>query len=38
VLAISLWLAFSSALIVWAGSLSPALADRQRLRSRATAD
>jgi uncharacterized BrkB/YihY/UPF0761 family membrane protein len=32
VLAIYFWLAFSSALIVWAGSLSPALADRRRLR------
>jgi membrane protein len=32
VLAIYFWLALWSALIVWAGSLSPALADRRRLR------
>jgi uncharacterized BrkB/YihY/UPF0761 family membrane protein len=31
VLAIYFWLAFSSAIIVWAASLSPALADRRRL-------
>src|SRR5262249_34596893 len=32
VLAIYFWLAFSSAVIVWAASLSPALADRRSLR------
>jgi membrane protein len=32
VLAIYFWIAFSSAVIVWAGSLSPALADRRSLR------
>jgi len=32
VLAIYFWLAFSSAVIVWAASLSPALADRRNLR------
>jgi membrane protein len=34
VLAIYFWIAFSSAVIVWAGSLSPALADRRGLRQR----
>jgi len=32
VLAIYFWIAFSSAIIVWAASLSPALADRRSLR------
>jgi membrane protein len=32
VLAIYFWIAFSSAIIVWAASLSPALADRRNLR------
>jgi membrane protein len=32
VLAIYFWIAFSSAVIVWAASLSPALADRRKLR------
>src|SRR5436190_8104315 len=32
VLAIYFWLAFSSAIIVWTASLSPALADRRNLR------
>jgi uncharacterized BrkB/YihY/UPF0761 family membrane protein len=32
VLAIYFWLAFSSALIVWAASLSPALAARRAFR------
>jgi membrane protein len=32
VLAIYFWIAFSSAVIVWAASLSPALADRRNLR------
>jgi uncharacterized BrkB/YihY/UPF0761 family membrane protein len=32
VLAIYFWIAFSSALIVWAASLSPALAERRELR------
>jgi uncharacterized BrkB/YihY/UPF0761 family membrane protein len=31
-LAIYFWLAFSSAVIVWAASLSPALAERRKLR------
>ena len=31
-LALYFWIAFSSALIVWAASLSPALADRRQLR------
>jgi membrane protein len=34
VLAIYFWLAFSSALIVWAASLSPALAERRAARAR----
>jgi membrane protein len=34
VLAIYFWLAFSSAVIVWAASLSPALAERRNLRRR----
>jgi uncharacterized BrkB/YihY/UPF0761 family membrane protein len=34
VLAIYFWLAFSSAVIVWAASLSPALAQRRELRRR----
>jgi membrane protein len=33
VLAIYFWLAFSSAVIVWAASLSPALAQRRSLRA-----
>lgn len=33
VLAIYFWIAFSSAIIVWAASLSPALADRRERRS-----
>jgi membrane protein len=33
VLAIYFWLLFSSGVIVWAASLSPALADRRNLRS-----
>jgi membrane protein len=33
VLAIYFWIVFSSAIIVWAASLSPALADRRSLRS-----
>jgi uncharacterized BrkB/YihY/UPF0761 family membrane protein len=32
VLALYFWIAFSSAVIVWAASLSPALADRRDLR------
>lgn len=36
VLAIYFWFALSSAVIVWAASLSPALAERRRLRPRAT--
>ena len=32
VLAIYFWLLFSSGIIVWAASLSPALADRRNLR------
>lgn len=32
VLAIYFWLVFSSGIIVWAASLSPALADRRNLR------
>jgi membrane protein len=32
VLALFFWIAFSSAIIVWAASLSPALADRRELR------
>jgi uncharacterized BrkB/YihY/UPF0761 family membrane protein len=32
VLALYFWIAFSSAIIVWAASLSPALADRRELR------
>ena len=38
VLAIYFWLAFSSAVIVWAASLSPALADRREQRPRAQID
>src|SRR5206468_10662140 len=34
VLAIYFWIAFSSAVIVWSASLSPALADRRGLRQR----
>ena len=34
VLAIYFWLAFSSAVIVWAASVSPALAERRDLRRR----
>jgi hypothetical protein len=33
-LAIYFWLAFSSAVIVWAASLSPALAERRAFRRR----
>lgn len=33
VLAIYFWIAFSSAIIVWAASLSPALADRRERRA-----
>jgi len=36
VLAIYFWLAFSSAVIVWAASLSPALAERRNIRRRST--
>jgi uncharacterized BrkB/YihY/UPF0761 family membrane protein len=32
VLALYFWIAFSSAIIVWAASLSPALADRRERR------
>jgi uncharacterized BrkB/YihY/UPF0761 family membrane protein len=32
VLAIYFWIAFSSAIIVWAASLSPALAERRTVR------
>jgi uncharacterized BrkB/YihY/UPF0761 family membrane protein len=32
VLAIYFWIAFSSAVIVWAASLSPALAERREVR------
>jgi uncharacterized BrkB/YihY/UPF0761 family membrane protein len=32
VLALHFWIAISSAIIVWAASLSPALADRRELR------
>ena len=32
VLALYFWIAFSSAVIVWAASLSPALADRRNAR------
>jgi uncharacterized BrkB/YihY/UPF0761 family membrane protein len=35
VLAIYFWLAIGSAVIVWAASLSPALAERRDLRRRA---
>jgi uncharacterized BrkB/YihY/UPF0761 family membrane protein len=35
VLAIYFWIAFSSAIIVWAASLSPALAERRDLRREA---
>ena len=34
VLAIYFWIVFSSAVIVWAASLSPALAERRALRVR----
>jgi uncharacterized BrkB/YihY/UPF0761 family membrane protein len=37
VLAIYFWLAFSSAVIVWAASLSPSLAERRNLRQSAEA-
>jgi uncharacterized BrkB/YihY/UPF0761 family membrane protein len=36
VLAIYFWIAFSSALIVWAASFSPALAERREHRRRLT--
>jgi membrane protein len=35
VLAIYFWIAFSSAVVVWSAALSPALADRRRLRANA---
>jgi uncharacterized BrkB/YihY/UPF0761 family membrane protein len=35
VLAIYFWIAFSSAVIVWAASIAPALAARRELRHRA---
>jgi len=35
VLAIYFWIAFSSAVIVWAASLSPALAERRNVRIQA---
>jgi membrane protein len=38
VLAIYFWIAFSSAIIVWAASLSPALAERRNLRGSALRD
>jgi len=34
VLAIYFWVLFSSGIIVWAASLSPALAERRKLRRR----
>jgi hypothetical protein len=37
VLAIYFWIAFSSAVIVWAASLSPSLAERRNLRQSAEA-
>ena len=38
VLAIYFWIAFSSALIVWAASISPALAERREVRRDSTVD
>jgi uncharacterized BrkB/YihY/UPF0761 family membrane protein len=38
VLAIYFWIAFSSAVIIWAASLSPALAERRNLRGSALRD